>query len=138
MKNDKKGLSVSERHFGVILEDIDAKLYLVLEGHQSLDIKIDKNHQEFQEFREEVNYKFDVVFEKFDEIDIRFKNIDIRFDAIDIRFKDVDARFDNVEAEFKNVKDELRVIHDELKEKPGRDEFTLLEKRTMALEKSRK
>ena len=95
-KINKKQLSVSERHFGVVLEDIDSKLDLVVEGQQSLDVKIDKNHKEFQEFRNEVNYKFDVVF------------------------------------------DELHLIRNELKEKVGRDEFVLLEKRVMALEKSRK
>ena len=108
-KINKKQLSPSERHFGVILEDIDSKLDLIVDGHQALDKKIDKNHQEFQEFRDEVNYKFDVVFEKFDEVDKRFDE----------------------------VTDELHVIRNELKEKVGRDEFILLEKRVMALEKSR-
>ncbi len=109
-ETNKKQLSSPESHFGVILEHIDSKLDLVVEGHQALDKKIDKNHLEFQEFRNEVNYKFELVFGEFDEID----------------------------AQFNNVKDELHIIRNELKEKVGRDEFTLLEKRVMALEKSRK
>jgi len=103
IKINKKELSAPERHFGVILEDIDSKLDLVVEGHKGLDKKIDKNYQELQEFRDEVNYKFEVVFGKFDD-----------------------------------VTNELRVIRNELKEKVGRDEFILLEKRVMVLEKSRK
>lgn len=99
-KKTKKDLNTKERQKGVILEDIDSKLDLVIEGHHSLDKKIDKNHQELQEFRNEVNYKFDVVFEKFDE-----------------------------------VNDELRLIRNELKEKVGRDEFAVLEKRVVNLEK---
>jgi tetrahydromethanopterin S-methyltransferase subunit G len=95
-KINKKQLSAPERHFGVILEDIDSKLDLVVERQQVLDKKIGRNHEEFQEFRSEVNYKFEIVF------------------------------------------DELRLIRNELKEKVGRDEFTLLEKRVIALEKSRK
>ena len=106
-KISKKQSSVPERQFGVILENMDSKIDLVLEGHKALDVKIDKNHEEFREFRKEVNYKFDVVFEKFDEID----------------------------AQFNNVKDELHIIRNDLKEKVGRDEFVLLEKRVMALEK---
>jgi tetrahydromethanopterin S-methyltransferase subunit G len=106
-KNQKKELSQIERHFGVILEDIDSKLDLVVEGHQTLDKKIDRHYGEFQEFRKEVDYKFEIVFEKFDE---------------------VDKRFDEVTGE-------LRVIRNELKEKVGRDEFILLEKRVAALEK---
>ncbi len=90
----------SERHFGVVLEDIDSKLDLVVKGQEVLDIKIEKVDEKLEDFRKEVNYKFEVVFEKFDE-----------------------------------VTDELRVIRNELKEKVGRDEFALLEKRVAALEK---
>ena len=92
-KINKKQLSPPERHFGVVLENIDSKLDLVVEGHQVLGKKIDTNHQEFKEFRGEVNYKFGVVF------------------------------------------DELRLIRNELKEKVGRDEFIVLEKRLSVLEK---
>jgi len=58
--------------------------------------KIDRHYGEFQEFRKDVDYKFELVF------------------------------------------DELHLIRNELKEKVGRDEFALLEKRVIALEKSRK
>jgi len=95
-KTNKKQLSPSERHFGVVLEDIDSKLDLVVEGVETVDKKIDRHYGEFQEFRKEVDYKFEIVF------------------------------------------DELRLIRNELKEKVDRDEFILLEKRVMALEKSRK
>lgn len=106
-----------ERRFGVILENIDSKIDLVVEGHKALDKKIDKNHQEFQEFRGEVNYKFEVVFDKFTEIDKKFIEVDKRFDE---------------------VTGELRIIRHELKEKVGRDEFIMLEKRVAELEKSRR
>ena len=96
MKINKKELSAPERHFGAILEDIDSKLDLVVEGVGTLDGKIDRHYGEFQEFRKDVDYKFELVF------------------------------------------DELRLIRNELKEKVGRDEFALLEKRVIALEKSRK
>lgn len=95
-KINKKQLFVSERHFGVILEDIDSKLDLVVEGHQGLD-------KEIGDFRKEVG-------ERFDEVDYKFET----------------------------VFDELRLIRNELKEKVGRDEFAFLEKRVIALEKSRK
>jgi len=96
MKINKKELSAPERHFGVTLEDIDSKLDLVVEGVGTLDGKIDRHYGEFQEFRKDVDYKFELVF------------------------------------------DELHLIRNELKEKVGRDEFALLEKRVIALEKSRK
>lgn len=116
MTKRAKNKKIEERQFGVVLESLDSKMDLMLEGHHALDKKIDNNHQEFQEFRGEVNYKFEVVFEKFDEIDARFGKIDVQFDE---------------------VKDELRIIRNELKEKVSRDEFALLEKRVLKLEKTR-
>ena len=114
---------LSERHFGVILEDIDSKLDLVVEGQGALDVKIDKVDEKLEDFKKEVNYKFDIVFEKFDEVDQKFDEVDQRFDEVDQRFDE--------------VTDELHVIRNELKEKVGRDEFVLLEKRVAALEKTR-
>lgn len=91
-----KDKNFSERRFGVILENIDSKLDLVVEGQETLDKKIDKADKKVDDLHEEMNYKFEVVF------------------------------------------DELHLIRNELKEKVGRDEFILLEKRVMALEKARK
>ena len=91
----KKKFGQTERHFGVILENIDSKLDLVVEGQETLDVKIDKVDSKVDNLREEMNYKFEVAL------------------------------------------DELRIIRNELKEKVGRDEFALLEKRVAALEKAR-
>jgi len=128
---------LSERHFGVILEDIDSKLDLVVEGQGALDVKIDKVDEKLEDFKKEVNYKFDIVFEKFDEVDQKFDEVDQKFDEVDQRFDEVDQRFDEVDQRFDEVTDELHVIRNELKEKVGRDEFVLLEKRVAALEKTR-
>ena len=128
---------LSERHFGVILEDIDSKLDLVVEGQGALDVKIDKVDEKLEDFKKEVNYKFDIVFEKFDEVDQKFDKVDQKFDEVDQKFDEVDQRFDEVDQRFDEVTDELHVIRNELKEKVGRDEFVLLEKRVAALEKTR-
>ncbi|MBI4159925.1 hypothetical protein HY504_02040 [Candidatus Wolfebacteria bacterium] len=87
------GKKKQTRQFGVILENIDSKLDLVVEGHQVLDKKVD----------------------------------DLRLD--------MSQRFDDVDYKFSVVLDELGVIRNELKEKVGRDEFVLLEKRVAKLEK---
>jgi len=127
-KTNKKQLSSSERHSGVVLEDIDSKLDLIVEGQQVLDKKIDRHYGEFQEFRKEVDYKFEIVFEgqqvlggKIDKVDKKVENLRTEMDY-----------------KFELTFDELRLIRNELKEKVGRDEFALLEKRIVALEKSRK
>jgi len=64
MKKKIKKAVASEGKLGVVLESIDSKLDLVVEGHEALDRKIDKNHEEFREFRHEVSYKFGVVFDE--------------------------------------------------------------------------
>jgi len=64
IKKVNKNLSPIENQFGVILEHIDSRLDLLVEGQEALDKKIDKNHGEFNEFRGEINYKFNVVFDE--------------------------------------------------------------------------
>ena len=49
---------------GVVLEDIDSKLDLVIEGQQGLQKQITDNHEEFREFRQEVHQKFEIVFDE--------------------------------------------------------------------------
>lgn len=109
-KNKKiKKAAIPNGRFGVVLESIDSKLDLVVEGHKALDGKIDKNQEKFIEFRQEVNYKFDIAFEK---------------------FVDIDGKLGSIESE-------LHIIRNDLKEKVGRDEFTLLEKRVATLERKK-
>ncbi|OGY63063.1 MAG: hypothetical protein A2745_00250 [Candidatus Harrisonbacteria bacterium RIFCSPHIGHO2_01_FULL_44_13] len=93
MTKQSKDKKIEERYFGVILENMDSKLDLLVEGRQVSDKKIDRVDGKVDDFRKEVDYKFEVVF------------------------------------------DELRIIRNELKEKVGREEFALLEKKVLKLEK---
>ena len=116
-KINKKQLSPSERHFGVVLEDIDSKLDLLVEEHQGLNNKVE-------------------------ELDVKVDRLNSKVEELDIKVDVVDRKVENMRTEmdykFEIVFDELRLIRNELKEKVGRDEFALLEKRIVALEKSRK
>ncbi len=130
-KKSKKLIKKStqtERQFGVLLEDIDSKIDLLVEGHQATDKKIDKNHQEFREFKEETTYKIDLLVEGHQATDKKIDKVD----------KKVDDLRGEMNYKFEIVFDELHLIRNELKEKVGRDEFIVLEKRVAALEKSRK
>lgn len=80
---------------GVMMENTDSKVDFLVEGHKTLDRKIDRVDAKVDNLKEEMDYKFDIVF------------------------------------------GELRVIRNELKNKVDRDEFLLLEKRVVALEKMR-
>ncbi len=63
-KINKKQLPDSERHFGVILEDVDSKLGFVLDGHKALDKEIGDFRKEVDERFNEVDYKFELVFDE--------------------------------------------------------------------------
>ncbi len=60
-KNDY-GAEISK--LGAFLEKLEDKFNLVIEGLAALNAKIDRNYEEFKEFRAEVNYKFEVVFDE--------------------------------------------------------------------------
>lgn len=86
----KKSLDIN---VGALIENFDSKLDLVVEGHRGLSNKIDGLGEEINERFNEVDYKFETVF------------------------------------------DELHLIQNELKEKISRDEFLVLQKRVITLEK---
>ncbi|OGZ02214.1 MAG: hypothetical protein A2946_03710 [Candidatus Liptonbacteria bacterium RIFCSPLOWO2_01_FULL_53_13] len=93
-KTIKKGAQKkTDKGIGVILEHIDSRLDIVVEGQHALGVQINHVDGKVDTLREEMNYKFDAVF------------------------------------------DELHLIRNDLKEKVGRDEFTVLEKRMAVLEK---
>ena len=48
------------------------------------------------DFRGEVNRRFDEVDKRFDEVDKRFEAVDKRFEAVDRRFDRVDKRIDDL------------------------------------------
>jgi len=64
MKKKIKKSVAPEGKFGVVLESIDSKLDLVVEGHRTLDKKIDKVDKKVDDLRGEMNYKFDSVFDE--------------------------------------------------------------------------
>lgn len=93
--NNTDNSKEESRYFGALLENMDSKIDVILEGHQVLDKKIDDLSN------------------------------------------NVDKRFDEVDYKFETVFDELHLIRNDLKEKVGRDEFLVLEKRVAMLEKSK-
>jgi peptidoglycan hydrolase CwlO-like protein len=105
-KIKKINLSTEERHFGVVLENIDSKLDLVVEGHKSLDKKIDGVDQKLEEFSHNTDYKFKVLTE------MTAKNTE------------------NIEV----MKSDIEIIKNSLKKKVDLEEFEILEKRVLLLE----
>lgn len=62
-KNNNKTEN-KERYFGVLLESMDKKIDLVLEGHSVLDKKIDQVDFKVDDLKKEMDYKFETVFDE--------------------------------------------------------------------------
>lgn len=65
IKNKKKktdNLNNEAHYFGALLENMDSKIDVILEGHQVLDKKIDDLSNNVDKRFNEVDYKFEIVF----------------------------------------------------------------------------
>jgi hypothetical protein len=60
--NPKNGKE--SRHIGVLLEHMDSKLDLVVEGQHVLGNQIQQVDQKVDVLKQEMDYKFDVVFDE--------------------------------------------------------------------------
>jgi hypothetical protein len=97
-------LDERDRHHAILLDTINDNVFRVLECLDSFDKKVDDHHKEFCEFREEVNYKFDIVFERLDRLDNRFvalgvwvTNLEIRVANVEVALVRIETRMDAVE-----------------------------------------
>jgi hypothetical protein len=76
-----------QRHRGVLLEDLDSKLDILVEGQMALDVKMDRHYDEFRDFVSDTKFKFGIVFEKFDEVDGKFKIVFEKLGEMDDKFE---------------------------------------------------
>ncbi len=60
------------------------------------------------EFRSDVDHRFELVDQRFDAVDQRFDAVDQRFDAVDRKFEEVDRRFGRVEVQIQDLRSETR------------------------------
>ncbi|HAI74307.1 MAG TPA: hypothetical protein DCS28_02745 [Candidatus Moranbacteria bacterium] len=82
MKNlVKKNTSRERDQFAVVLEDINSKINLLVESHQSLA-------DEFRSFKIETKENFKAVFEYFSRIDDELQDIKAEIKSLKIEFKD--------------------------------------------------
>jgi hypothetical protein len=62
---------MEKEHLEMILEDINGKFDLILEGYDSLDKKIDKNHQESNEKHAHTAFMLETLNQKIDGVDAK-------------------------------------------------------------------
>jgi chromosome segregation ATPase len=65
-----------DRYFGVLLEDINGKLSLLLEGYRGLDTRIGKLEE-----------RIEILEEKIDRLEVRLDNIEERLDNLERKFE---------------------------------------------------
>ena len=117
----KKKIEITPSQFGMVLEDVNSKFDLLIEGFsglsgqvENLDKKIDNNHQEFLEFRDEM---------------VGFKQ------ETDNNFKAVFEYLSKIDDEIQLIKLEIENLKSELVRKADIDKLSQLEKRIFVLEK---
>ncbi len=98
---------MKKEHMEVILEDMNSKFDIIIEGHQSLHGKIDSVKTELKEDIKGLDAKIEFVHS-----------------SLSKRINDVES---NLKGEIREVKDEIRVIGDRLDDHEER--IDLIEKR---------
>jgi len=93
----------------------------VLVMQQMLDHlrKVEQNtvtKTEFDEFKSDVNQRFDTIDQRFDTIDQRFDTIDQRFVTIDKRFVTIDKRFVTIDQRFNSVGKKIEDIRQDIQD----------------------
>jgi len=129
-KEKKKNLNIEARHFGVVLENIDSKLDLVVEGHEALDKKIDKVDKKVEDFRKEVNYKFEIITEVLSE---HGKILTEHGKILTEHGKMIAS----IKRDIEIMKQDIEFIKHGFKKKVDIEEFAALERRVAILEKSK-
>ena len=118
----------TQNHSGVLLEEMNSNLKLVLEGHAGLDKKIDglrgEMNSKFDGLRGEMNSKFDGLRGE----------MNLKFDKVDNNFKTVFEYLSKIDDELQFIKLELTQIKSDLKKKADLDYLKILEKRINKIE----
>ncbi|KKQ22882.1 MAG: hypothetical protein US37_C0001G0154 [Candidatus Moranbacteria bacterium GW2011_GWF2_37_11] len=136
----KKNIIGKNDQFGVILEDINSKFDLIMESFDGMNRKIDKNHEEFLEFKEDMTgFKNNMTEFKSDMTGFRKDMVEFKSDMTGFK-KESESKFDTILSYLMSIDEELKEIKMELEifkksEKYQNEEIRLLEIRIKKLEK---
>ncbi|MCK9379156.1 MAG: hypothetical protein M0P97_03355 [Candidatus Moranbacteria bacterium] len=136
----KKNIIGKNDQFGVILEDINSKFDLIMESFDGMNRKIDKNHEEFLEFKEDMTgFRNNMTEFKSDMTGFRKDMVGFKSDMTGFK-KESESKFDTILSYLMSIDEELKEIKMELEilkksEKYQNEEIRLLEIRIKKLEK---
>lgn len=119
-----KNTPKKERHFGVILENIDSNIHLVIERQDILDRKIDARFDEanknLDDFKIETRSNFGTLF--------RFR------EETQSNFKTIFGYLTRIDDELREIKLEIKALKGELVKKADLSRIESLEKRVAKME----
>lgn len=90
---------MEKQHFEVLLENMDSKINLILEGYSVLDKRIVDEGEKRREEYDLLNVKISALSQRFDGVDSRLDGVDSRLDGIDGRLEGIDGRLDDMHGE---------------------------------------
>ncbi|WP_027389988.1 hypothetical protein [Chrysiogenes arsenatis] len=88
-------------HLEILLEDINGKFSLVLEGHSALYAAIQALSKKTDERFDLVDFQFKAMKDHIDNVEIRLEKridgLEKRIDSLETRFDGLEVRFDSLE-----------------------------------------
>lgn len=119
----------------VVLEDINSKFSLMLENFSGLNKKIDNNHKEFLEFKDEMTeFRGEMIGFRGEMIGFRSEMISFK-DSTDKNLKVALEYLFRIDEEIQDMKTELKDLKKIFKGKADLDKLMVFEKRLIKLEK---
>ena len=114
-------VSMQRDHLKILLEEMNSKFTLVLEGHSALHQEIMNSRQDTAEKFAMVDFKFEVLNNKIDTVEVR---LNAKIDTVNAKIDAVNAKIDTVEARLNakidNVEERLNTRIDAVEHNLGR------------------
>jgi len=104
---------MQQDHLEILLEEMNSKFTLVLEGHAALHKELMDTRQEFSEKFDLINFKFDVLNNKIDTVEARLN------EKIDTVEKNLGQRIDAVAADLSEHRADTETHHGLYRVKEG-------------------
>ncbi len=101
---------MEKEHIEIVLEDMQSKFELVLEGQAALHKKIDDHQAENQEKFDMIAYMIESLQKKNGDFEKRFDSVDQRFDAIDQKHRSFEERFDAIDQKHRSFEEHFDAI----------------------------
>ena len=76
--------------------------------------KFDHVYKIIDDFKSNVDKRFEQVDKRFEQVDDRFRQVDLRFEQVDKRFEQIDKRFEQVDKRFEQMIASIDKLSDKL------------------------